>query len=78
MTLKGILGRETWAKYTAMMSKHHCGQTFSTYLGGWAGHSPVRIGCGAQPREKEFDDFLSIFGKNSWSRRTEFLEIRNF
>ena len=25
-----------------MVSKHHCGQTLSTYLGGWEGRSPVR------------------------------------
>jgi len=25
-----------------MASKHHCGQAFSTYLGGWEGRSPVR------------------------------------
>ena len=49
----------------------HCSQTFSTYLGGWEGRSPVRKGCGAQPRELFFDDFLSILGKFSWSSKTE-------
>jgi len=42
-----------------MVGKHHCGQTFSTYLGGWEGRSPVR----RAPRKKN-DDFWSIFGKN--------------
>ena len=30
------------AKCTVMVSKHHCGQTFRTCLGGWEGRSPVR------------------------------------
>ena len=47
------------AKYTVMVSKHHCGRTFITYLGGWEGCSPRRRGCGAQPR-----NFWWIFGKN--------------
>jgi len=40
-----------------MVSKHHCGQTFSTYLGGREGCSPVRRG--GAPREKK----LVIFGR---------------
>ena len=81
MTLKGILGRETWAKYTAMMSKHHCGQTFSTYLGGWAGHSPVRIGCPAAPRKRIWWFFVDLWKKFLVSKdrifgNTEFLKIR--
>ena len=66
------------AKCTVRVIQHHCGQTFSTYLGGWEGRSPVRRGCGAQPREFFFDDFLSIFGKISWSSKTEFMGILNF
>jgi len=31
-----------------------CGQTFSTHLGGGEGRSPVRRGCGAQPRDNKF------------------------
>jgi len=45
---------------------------------GLEGRSPVRRGCGAQPREFFFDDFLLIFGKISWSSKTEFLGILNF
>ena len=33
------------AKYTVMVSKHHCGQTFSTHLVLWEERSPVRRGC---------------------------------
>jgi len=65
-----------WAKYMVRVSKHHCGQTFSTYLGRWEGRSPVRRGWGAQPHKIIFDDFWSIFGKihglerqNSWKYR---------
>jgi len=50
------------AKYTVMVSKHHCGQTFGTCPCGWEGRSPVRRGCGAQPHGFFFDDFWSIFG----------------
>jgi len=61
------------AKCMVRVIQHHCSQTFSTYLGGWEGHYPVRKGCGAQPREKKFDDFfdfwkenLGLQGQNSW------------
>jgi len=64
---------ELWAKYTVTVSKHRCGQTFSTYFRGWEGRSPVRRGC-----KFFFDDFLWIFEKISWSCKTEFLEIQDF
>ena len=50
------------AKYKVRVIQDHGAQTFITYLGGWEGRSPVRRGCGAQPRECFFDGFLSIFG----------------
>jgi len=65
----------TEAKYTVMVSKRHCSQTFSTYLGGWEGRRPVRRGCGAQPHDFFFDDFdfwkkcLGLEIKNSWNYR---------
>jgi len=46
-----------------MVSKHHCGKTFSTHLGGWEGRGPVRKGAGRSPANF-FDIFLSIFKKN--------------
>jgi len=53
------------AKYTVMVSKQHCGQTFSIYLGRWEGRSPVRRGCGGRsPANFCCDDFLWIFGKD--------------
>jgi len=46
------------AKCTVRVSKHRCSQIFSTHLGGWEKRSPVRRGCGAQPRDYFFDVFL--------------------
>jgi len=46
-----------------MVSKHHCGQIFGTYLSGWEGRSHVRRRSGVQPRNFFVDDFLSIFGR---------------
>jgi len=61
------------AKCTVRVIQHHCGQTFSAYLGGWVGCSPVRRGCGVQPRDFFFDDFVDFWKKyiglerqNSW------------
>jgi len=42
-----------------MVSKHYCGQSFGTC----DERSSVSTGCGAQPCELFFDDFLSIFRK---------------
>jgi len=38
------------AKCTVLVIQHHCGQTFSTHLGGKEVCSPARRGYGAQPR----------------------------
>jgi len=37
------------AKYMVMVSKHHCSQTFSTYLGGRRGADPYGGGVGRSP-----------------------------
>jgi len=50
------------AKYTVMVSKQHCGQTFSIYLGRWEGRSPIKRGSRAQPANFFCDDFLWFFG----------------
>jgi len=67
------------AKCTVLVIQHHCGQTFSTHLGGGEGRSPVRRGCGMWTREK---NFLTIFVK-FWKQivgllRKKFLEIGTF
>ena len=56
------------AKYTVRVSMHHCGQTFSAYLGGWEGRSPVRT------PQIFFDDFLSILGNKILVLKDRILE----
>ena len=67
-----------WTKCTVLVIQHHCCQTFSTHLGGGEGRSPVWRGCGAQPRDFFLMIFCQFLETNSWSLKTEFLEIRNF
>jgi len=47
----GKTERECVAKCTVMVIQHHCGQTFSTHLGGGHGRSLIRRGCKAQARD---------------------------
>ena len=66
---------------TPLVIQYHCGQTFSTHMGGEKGHSPIWRGGGAGRGAAQricFDDFLSIFENNLGVLKIEFLEILNF
>ena len=67
-----------WLSAESGLSSKDANRQIAPSPGGWEGRRPVRRGCGAQPREFFFDDFLLIFGKISWSSKTEFLGILNF
>ena len=67
------------AKCTVLVIQHHCGQTFTTHLGGWKGRSLIRGECKAQPRDFFFNRrFSSIFENQFLVFENRILSNREF